>query len=231
MRLKSFLNGARMSVPVIFGFVPVAIAFAIMAMSAGMSALETVCMSVFVFAGASQMMAVGMLSSGAGYLAIIIATFIMNLRHFIMGTCIFRKMEKIGTGAKLLCGFGVTDESFAIFTTTDDDKSNKWYFLGILVVTYLSWVAGTVIGVLANSVLPEAVSNSLGIALYAMFIGLLVPSLKKSLRLLLLVLITALMNWALQMIFSPSWALIISTLVGAGIGMFLVEDKREEAER
>lgn len=227
MRLKSFLQGAKISVPVIFGFVPVAIAFAIMALSAGLNEIETILMSVFVFAGASQMMAVGMLGAGAGVISIVIATFIMNFRHFIMGTCVFERMGKTGLLSKLVCAFGVTDESFAIFSTTDREKCNKWYFGGIFAVTYLSWVVGTIIGAFANSVLPEAVSNSFGIALYAMFIGLLMPTVKKSARLLALVVVTALINLALRSFLEPSWALIASTLIGAGIGMFLVMDPEE----
>ena len=74
--LKSFLGGLKTSVPVMMGFIPVAIAFAIMATSAGLDGFESVAMSVMVYAGASQMMAVGMIAEGAGYLAIVVATFI-----------------------------------------------------------------------------------------------------------------------------------------------------------
>ena len=219
-----------MSVPVMLGFIPVAIAFAIMAGAAGLNGGESVAMSVMVFAGASQMMAVGMIAEGAGYLAIIIATFIMNFRHFIMSTCVFRRMKNTGITSKLLCSFGVTDESFAIFTTSPKEICNKWYFAGVFVGTYSSWIIGTFIGTLANNVLPLTVSNSLGIALYAMFIALLVPSIKGNVRLLFVVIITALMNWGLQYLIDPSWALIVSTLVGAGVGVFVVEDEEPSKE-
>ena len=106
-----------MGIPVMIGFVPVAIAFAIMAIDAGLSATEAISMSIFVFAGASQMMSVGMIAEGAGMLSIVIATFIMNLRHVIMSTCVFGRMDKTTALDKLVCSFGVTDESFAIFTT------------------------------------------------------------------------------------------------------------------
>ncbi len=230
MRIRSFWAGTKMAIPVVFGFIPVAIAFAIMAADVGMTAAETICMSVMVFAGASQIMSVGMLAEGAGMLAIVIATFMMNLRHFIMGTCIFDKMEKTGIGMKLLCGFGVTDESFAIIGTTDKEKCDKWYFLGILVVTYLSWVVGTVIGALANAVLPEVISDSFGIALYAMFIALLVPNVKGNGRLLAVVVITAVINFILQLFMPSSWSLIVATLIGAGIGVFIVKDEGDTPE-
>ena len=230
MKTKNFLHGLKMSVPVMLGFIPVAIAFAIMASAAGMARGDTVAMSVMVFAGASQMMAVGMIAEGAGYIAIILATFIMNFRHFIMSTCVFGRMKKTGVVSRLVCSFGVTDESFAIFTTSDKKRCDKWYFFGIFLGTYSSWIIGTLIGTFLNSVLPVAVSNSLGIALYAMFIALLVPNVKSNWRLLVVVVITALVNMALRLFIDSSWALIISTLLGAGIGMFVVKDEEDASE-
>ena len=230
MRTKSFLHGLKMSVPVMLGFIPVAIAFAIMASSAGMTRGESVAMSVMVFAGASQMMAVSMIAEGAGYIAIIFATFIMNFRHFIMSTCVFGRMKKTGVASRLLCSFGVTDESFAIFTTTEKEKCDKWYFLGVFLGTYSSWVIGTLIGTFLNSFLPASVSNSLGIALYAMFIALLVPNVKGNWRLLLVVVLTAVINTLLRLVIDSSWALVVSTLVGAGIGMLIVKDEDDTPE-
>ena len=92
-----FAHGLRAGVPVVLGFLPVGIAFAIMARQAGFSILETCTMSVTVFAGASQMMAVGMHAQGAGLAAIIFTTFILNLRHVIMSTCV-GKREKSELG-------------------------------------------------------------------------------------------------------------------------------------
>ena len=232
--LKSFLGGLKTSVPVMMGFIPVAIAFAIMASTAGLDGFESVAMSVMVYAGASQMMAVGMIAEGAGYLAIVVATFIMNFRHFIMSTCVFERMKrngkKTGLAMKLFCSFGVTDESFAIFTTSDTKKCDKWYFTGVFLGPYLSWILGTLVGVLLGAVLPEIVSNSLGIALYAMFIALLVPNVKGNIRLLAVVFITAVINLLLRFVIDANWALIASTLIGAAIGVFIVKDEDDTSE-
>ena len=230
-KAKDFLYGLQMSIPVMLGFVPVAIAFAIMAGSSGLHPGESIAMSLMVYAGASQMMAVGMIGEGAGYLAIVVATLIMNFRHFIMSTCVFERMKpldgekKTSLPMRLLCSFGVTDESFALFTTTKREKCNSMYFLGIFLGPYFAWVMGTVIGTLLGAVLPEMVSDSLGIALYAMFIALLVPNVKSNVRLLFVVVITAFINFLMQYLLDPSWALIVSTLVGAAIGMFIVKDE------
>ena len=122
-----YLSGVRAGVPVILGFVPVGVAYAIMARQAGFTALETVFMSAAVFAGASQMMAVGMYVQGASILVMILTTFILNLRHLIMSTCVFNRMKKERTAIKMLASFGVTDESFAIFTTEKEEKCSAPY--------------------------------------------------------------------------------------------------------
>ena len=117
-----YLSGIKAAVPVILGFVPVGIAYALMARQAGFTVAQTCGMSLAVFAGASQMMAVGMYEQGAGLIAIIIATFILNLRHFIMSTCVINRMKDADTKTRLLAAFGVTDESFALFSTEEEKK-------------------------------------------------------------------------------------------------------------
>ena len=223
--MKSFLYGMKKSIPVFFGFLPVAITFAIMAMSAGFRWYEAVGMSVFVFAGASQIMAVGMLGAGAGMLSVVLATFVLNLRHFIMSTCIFRKIRVRNTPLKFLLALSVTDEGFALITTEDEERCDVPFALGIITVTYLSWIFGTVIGVVASGILPAILADSFAVALYALFIALIVPDVKGNARLLLTVLITAALNTLLCIFMPSSWAVIISTLVGAFVGTFLVHGK------
>ena len=218
-----FLQGVRAGIPVILGFVPVGIAFAIMARQAGLSVLETSMMSVTVFAGASQMMAAGMYAQGAGLAAMILTTFILNLRHVIMSTCVFNRMSPCKTATRLPLAFGVTDESFAIFTTQDREHATPWFFLGLILSTYLSWNAGTLIGAILSDLLPPLLTASLGISLYAMFIGLLVPNLSRNWRLAVLVVMTALCNTLLSLFLDSSWSLIASTLLCAFVGVFFVD--------
>ena len=226
-----YIHGLRSALPVILGFVPVGIAYAIMARQAGFSAAQTCVMSLTVFAGASQMMAVGMTEQGAAIGAVIIATFILNLRHFIMSTCVAAKMKGSVPAAKFFACFGVTDESFAIFTTEKEEFSTIHTFLGLITVTYLSWNAGTLIGAVASDFLPVIVTASLGVSLYAMFIGLLVPGLKGNRRLGLLVLITAICNTVLSQFMASGWSLIVSTLLCAFAGVFFVDLGEDGSER
>lgn len=225
-----FSDGVKAGIPVILGFVPVGIAYAIMARQAGLTVGQTCGMSLAVFAGASQMMAVGMYEQGAGLLAIVLATFILNLRHLIMSTCVMNRMQDGGTGARLAAAFGVTDESFAIFTTAEREKCSVAYLLGLVAVTYASWNVGTLVGAVASDLLPDILSASLGIALYAMFIGLLVPNLTQNRRLGALVVLTALCSTLLSSFMASSWALVCSTLLCAFLGVFFVELPEERGE-
>lgn len=221
--------GMRVGIPVMLGFIPVGIAYAIMARQAGFSIFETIFMSIAVFAGASQMMAVGMYVQGAGIFAMILATFILNLRHLIMSTCVINYIKNEPVKRKLLAAFGVTDESFAIFTTEKKENCSVLYFLGLITVTYSSWIAGSAIGAVASDFLPVIVTASLGIALYAMFIGILIPNLTHNLKLGMLVVLTAVCNSVLTQFMAFSWALILSTLVCAAIGVFFVDLEGQEA--
>jgi len=232
MASKQFKNGLIAGLPVVFGYIPVGIAFAIMARQAGFSLWETCSFSVFVFAGASQMMAAGMYAQGAGIAAIIVATFILNLRHIIMSTCVLNRMGDVPLWKKALAMFGTTDESFAVFTTEKKENCTLAFFAGVVITTYLSWNVGTLLGALLSDFLPEIVTASLGIALYAMFISLLTPKLVGNMRLTALALLTGLCNLVLGRVMASSWALIVSTLLCAFIGAFFVktEDKGEEAQ-
>lgn len=216
-----FWTGARLGIPVILGYIPVGIAYALIARQAGFSVLETCMMSVFVYAGASEMMA-------AGIAAIVLATFILNLRHFIMSACVMNGMRSEKRAFKELAAFGVTDEVFAIYTTQKKLERPGLVFLGMALISYLSWNLGTVIGAVASDFLPALLTAALGVAMYAMFISLLAPSVRGNGRLGLLVLLTAAVNTLLSRFLDSGWALIASTLAGAAAGVFFVELPKEE---
>lgn len=218
-----FVSGMRAGLPVVLGFVPIGIAFAIMARQAGFTVAQTCGFSIFVFAGASQMMAVGMHAQGASIIAIILATFLLNFRHLIMSTCVFERIKHSTLKQKLIASFGVTDESFALFTTEKEERCTIAYLMGMNLALYTAWNAGTFIGAIASDFLPVIITASLGVALYALFIGLLVPNITKNFRLGLLVVLTAICNTVLAQLMPSSWALIISTLVCAFIGVFTVD--------
>ncbi len=223
IKTSDYLQGIKAGVPIILGIIPVGVAFAIMARQSGFSILETIMMSATVFAGASQMVSVNMYSQGADLLAIILATFVINLRHLIMSTCIMHKMKSDNVLMKALVSFGITDESFAIFTNLESEEATIGFFMGLISVTYSTWVLSTVLGAISVKLLPAIIANSLGISLYAMFIALLIPNVKRDFKLLYLMIFTGLLNLILVNIIGGSWAMILSTLIAASVGACLIE--------
>ena len=221
-RREKFIDGCRKGIPITFGYVPMGIGYAAIAIKAGMTPLQTVSMSVLVYAGAGQIIAASMLLSGATAMAIILTNFVVNLRYFVMSTCVLNQVEESNTPLNVLAAHVTVDESFAMFSLSED--SNIWIYLGIAIIAWLSWIFGAAIGVVVLDLLPVIVTNSFNISLYALFVAILIPSIKESKQIALLVLITAVLNVVLGQ-FLGNWSLIVSTLVGAAIGMYIVDDE------
>ena len=221
-RREKFIDGCRKGIPITFGYVPMGIGYAAIAIKAGMTPLQTVSMSVLVYAGAGQIIAASMLLRGATAMAIILTNFVVNLRYFVMSTCVLNQVEESNTPLNILAAHVTVDESFAMFSLSED--SNIWIYLGIAIIAWLSWILGAGIGVVVLDLLPVIVTNSFNISLYALFVAILIPSIKESKQIALLVLITAVLNVVLGQ-FLGNWSLIVSTLVGAAIGMYIVDDE------
>lgn len=197
------------------------IGYAAMAIKAGFDPLQTVSMSIFVFAGAGQIMAVSMLAQGASLLNIVLTTFVVNFRYFIMNTVAFNKVTESSPKLNMLTAHFIADESFALFSLMD--KSSIWIFLGLCLIPYSSWVLGALIGVIILNALPVIVANSFNISLYALFVAILIPNLKRSKNITMMVVITGILNYLLSLVISH-WSLIVATLLGAIIGMYIVGD-------
>lgn len=197
------------------------IGYAALAIKAGFNPIQTVSFSIFVYAGAGEIIAATMLANGATAIAIILTNFVVNLRYFVMNVCVYNKAEKTTPLINALSAHLVTDESFALFSLMKD--SSIWTYIGIALTSWLSWILGAIIGVIVLDFLPIIVANSFNISLYALFVAILVPSIKENKQIGLLVLVTAIINVILQFIIG-NWSLIVSTLIGALIGLYIVDD-------
>lgn len=198
------------------------IGYAAIALKAGFTPLQTVSMSFLVYAGAGQFIASSMVLSGAAAVAIIVTNFVVNLRYFVMSASVLNKIEGSNLPLNILSAHLTVDESFAMFSLSDD--SSIWTYIGIALTAYLSWCLGAAVGVVVLDMLPVIVTNSFNISLYALFVAILIPSIKESKQIALLVLITAILNIILSQ-FMGNWSLIISTVIGALIGIYIVDDE------
>ena len=155
---EEWLVGTRSAVPIMLGYVPVGIAYGVMARQAGLNTWQTVLMSLTVYGGASEMMAAGMVAQGAAVLTIVLTTFILNLRHIIMSTCVFNQMQGGRLPVRMLAAFGVTDETFAVYTTTANAPRTPRYFFSMALCSYLSWALGSWLGAIATGLLPPLIT-------------------------------------------------------------------------
>ena len=224
--LTQFLAGVRAGLPVAVGYVPIAIAFGALATKAHLSPSEAVLMSALVFAGASQFMAVGMMVSGAGGLQIVIATLFINLRHLIMSMAVHHTVEETNRPWRALLSFGITDETFALLTLQDANAQGRpthLFAAGLMGVAYGGWVAGTAIGSFGAEMIPPAVSASMTVGLYAMFIALLMPHVRRSWRVAFIAGSSMALNAVLVSFMSTGWAIVVSTTLGASLGLLAGE--------
>ena len=168
---SSFFKGMRLSVPLALGFIPIGCSFAVMAMQAGLTGFETVFMSFFVLSGASQIMAVGMLSQGAGFAAIVLASAFMTMRHLVLSSSVMRRLGKLSTVQKIVGSYALCDESFAVFSLSEE--KNFPFLMGCNTLFCATWISSTALGVVLNNFLPPIVADSCAIAFYAAFLAML----------------------------------------------------------
>lgn len=228
--LSLYLLGMRHGIPIVFGYIPVGIAYAVSALQAGFSPFETLLMSMTVYSGSGQVLGVGMTAQGASLAAIFIATFLINFRYFIMSACIFNRLPQVPVLKRMGLAWFVVDETFALFTTADNKIAKLPYLLGIISLTYSAWVGGAAIGIAVQAVLPSWIAAGLGIALYTLFIAIVVPGCTKSMLILCMVLICAVLNIFLSMLMDGSWAIVISTLLVAAVfALFPQKEQKDNA--
>lgn len=220
---RGFITG----IPIMLGYLPVAITYGVLAKQSGMSLMELTLMSVFVYAGASQFMGVNMILAGSGILEITVATFVLNFRHFVMGLSFMNRFRGLSFRARFPLSLLLTDETFAMASIhTDEAKQEKGslFYITLFLVGYLSWIFGSILGGILGDVIPEKLSQSMGIALYAMFIGLLVPTVKRELKIGLIAIIAMCINLILSQFMSDGWAIVGGTVFGGLSGIYILKE-------
>lgn len=220
----TFVQGLQAAAPICLGFLPIGISFGLIAVDTGLTTLQTIAMSFFVMAGASQFMVVEMMAQGAGIFTMILATFVLNLRHLVMSTAMMHRLRAASTPKKLLSAYALCDESFVLFSLSKGATIH--FLLGANTALFSAWVGSTALGTWVGNILPTIVSDSCGIAIYAAFIAMLVPNLKGHGRLILLVAGTGLLHVLLRMVLPGSWALILAMILGAWIGVYVIDERR-----
>lgn len=186
--MHSFSRGLVAAIPIASGYIPVAITFGLVVRAAGLTTIDALLASLLVFAGAAQFLAIGMYAAAglaAGTLSsaslaaigqIVIAGWLLNLRHLLMSSVIAHNLNGAhGVLSRSVLAFGVTDEVFGVasWRIAEGGVVRPRYLLGLEVGAYSAWVGGTVVGALSGEILPEHLRIAMGLALYALFAALL----------------------------------------------------------
>lgn len=229
-----FIHGLKQGLPIAMGYVPVSFTFGLMAVSGGLPAWMAFVISLTNLTSAGQFAGTNLIIAGAGYLEIALTTFIINIRYMLMSLSLTQRLEKGMTLAKrLMVAFGVTDEIFTV-ASMKDGKLSFPFMMGLIIGPVIGWSGGTLLGAVVSTALPESLSGAMGIALYAMFIAIILPQAKKSRAVVIIVLIAVAITCLLKYIplfkaISSGFRVIIATVMAAGIGAFLFPVKDEEA--
>jgi 4-azaleucine resistance transporter AzlC len=177
-------RGAREALPIVFGYLPIGIAYGVLGVSAGMPGWAVVAMSVIVYAGSAQFIAVSLLASGATAATLIATTFLVNLRHVLYSSALSPRLQRMGCGRLAWLAAELTDESFVVISQVVRRRGARetrpsggilpfGFVAGLQGTAQLAWVAGSAMGVAAASLIGDPVRFGVDYALVAMFLGLL----------------------------------------------------------
>ena len=226
---KEFYQGVIATGPILLGIIPFGITCGIMGLTAGLTQAETVFMSLIVFAGASQFVAITMLAAGiTNWIALAMTTLLVNLRHLLMGASLAQYMLKQTLPQQILLSFLLTDEAYAVTTSRIYQKGySAAYHLGASLSLYSFWVLSTLAGVLAGSYIPDPLSWGLDFAMPATFLVLLFPRLRSPVSIVVCV-VAALLAIIGSLWLPGKWYMIMACVGATLIGGLLEGIKQDE---
>ncbi len=176
---NSFIKGLKDGVPICLGYLSVAFAFGIFATESGLTLLQTLLISMTNVTSAGQLAGVPIIVAGGTLLELAVAQLVINLRYALMSVSLSQKLGKtVRLLDRFIISFVNTDEVFAV-ASSQQGSVGKRYLYGLILTPYLGWSLGTFLGAGAGNILPESVISALGIAIYGMFVAIVVPETKK----------------------------------------------------
>lgn len=221
-----FRQGILDGLPIALGYIPVSFTFGFIAVSGGLPIWVACFISFTNLTSAGQFAGTNLILAGAGYIEIAITTFVINLRYMLMSLSLTQKIDTaMSTWKRMIYGFCVTDETFVVASMRQGTLRAPYLF-GLILLPIAGWNLGTFLGAAISAVLPIALQNAMGIALYGMFIALIVPAARDSFPVLVIVAIAVLVNCILKYVsffsfVSSGFRIILATVSAAGIGAWL----------
>ncbi len=228
---NSYRAGFGKGLPIALGYLSVAFGFGITSVSMGIAPLEAILISATNLTSAGQLAGISIIAAGGTILEMILTQLVINIRYCLMALALTQKLDSdYGVLHRLTTSFGITDEVFGV-AASQKDIIGKRFMYGLITLPPIGWVLGTALGVYADSVLPESVCLALGIAIYSMFVAIVIPPARDDKG----VLWTVILSSALSCMFfyvpifsglSQGFAIIICAFIVAGIMAYIAP--REE---
>lgn len=235
---KEFMLGIRDGIPICLGYFSVSVAFGMTAVMAGMPLWAAVLISLTNLTSAGQFAGSNLMIAGGGMAELGLTTLIINMRYFLMSLSVSQKVEeKMTMRQRLAVSFGITDEIFAVSMQHKGELSGV-YMAGLILTPVIGWTGGTLAGGAATSLMPEVLSSALGIALYGMFIAIIIPPAREERSVLFTVVLAIAASLAFTYLpglkeLTGGWSIIIITILVSGLAAWLFprEEKDEKEDR
>ncbi len=228
-----FLRGMKDGIPISMGYFAVSFTLGITAKKVGMSAFQASLMSALMLASAGQFAAISMIAAGAGVVEMIVTTIVVNMRYLLMSSALSQKVSRDKSFLhRFFISYAVTDEIFGISMAVDG-RLNPFYTYGAAAVAAPGWVLGTFLGALLGMILPAGVMSAMNVAIYGMFLAIVIPPSRKSRIVAGVVCISMLSSLLFSLIpvlnhISSGFQIIILTILIAGAAALLFPVPQEK---
>ena len=232
MKRNEFLNGIKDGIPICLGYFSVSMAFGIAAVKGGIPAWAATLTSLSNVTSAGQFAGINIMLALGSLIELAITTLIINMRYFLMSLSVSQKVDSsMKLWQRFLVSFGITDEIFAV-SMRHPRPLTAVYMAGLIITPVFGWTAGTLTGAVATNIMPQVLSSAMGIALYGMFIAIIIPPARKNIKVMTAVI--ASVGASLVFSYAPilknissGWAIIIITIIVSAFcaTFFPVEEK------
>ncbi|MDO4608820.1 MAG: AzlC family ABC transporter permease [Clostridia bacterium] len=230
---KLFKSGFKNGIPIFLGYLAVAFTFGISARESGLSSWQAILISATNLTSAGQFAALGVIAASSSYIEMALTQLVINLRYCLMSSSLTQRFDpKMKAFHRYIIAFGVTDENFGVASAYPHENVPPAYCYGIMAAAIPGWVSGTALGALSGDILPASILSALGVALYGMFIAIIVPPTRANKTLLGIVGISMLSSLAFAVTpvlkeISDGFRVIILTIVIAGAAAYFFPVKEE----
>lgn len=223
MKKNLLFTGILDGIPIALGYLAVSFSFGIAAVAGGLTPLEAVLISMTNLTSAGQFAGLGIITSGGSFFELGLSQFVINLRYSLMGISLSQKLDKsFKWFHSVLLGYALTDEIYAV-AVSRAKPVRPIYFLGLATLPYIGWSLGTLLGAVFGQLLPEMICSALAVAIYGMFIAIIVPEAKKCYKTAIITLLAIVLSCIIYYVpalggISSGFSVIICAVLSSAVG-------------